>query len=101
MIGVASESGWVRSTTSTVPPASASTREESTSTGGSLLSGGVSGVDLALDRRLLRHGAGGPARRTRGPSGRPFRCAEGPGELEAVLQQVQVHVEAGRAHGLD
>src|SRR5439155_19466715 len=77
MIGVVSDSGWVRSTTSTEPPASDS---------------------ISAPRVLLENGSDICSSSGLGMGfGRPKR----PGELEPVLQQVQVHVEALRTEGID
>src|SRR6266508_4636480 len=83
MIGVLSERGWVRSTISTSPPAIASTRDLSASVMGrsylaaATVPGGPDSLSWAL------------------------RSSKGPGELEPVLQQVQIHVKALRADRLD
>jgi len=78
MIGVRYDNGWVRSTTSISPAANARASWSSgRATNGSLTAALLSG------RRL--------------DSGH----TKGPGELEPVLQQMQVHVEALRPDGVD
>src|SRR6266542_928395 len=76
MVGVVPDSGWVRSTTSTEPAASDS---------------------ISASRVLLENGSD---IRSSSGLGMGFGHTERSSELEPVLQQVQVHVEALRTDGL-